>query len=118
MTLTSLVYLGFFAAVAVLHYVLPRVLRPYFLLVANYAFYCYAPQYRPLALVLAGATLITWLCGLVIGSTRVKAVRVLFLLLTLLGAPVFCCITNTGGLWPTLWGARRCQGMIFLRRWG
>lgn len=85
MTLTSLVYLGFFAAVAVLHYVLPRVLRPYFLLVANYAFYCYAPQYRPLALVLAGATLITWLCGLVIGSTRVKAVRVLFLLLTLLG---------------------------------
>ena len=85
MTLTSLVYLGIFAAVAVLHYVLPRVLRPYFLLVANYAFYCYAPQYRPLALVLAGATLITWLCGLVIGSTRVKAVRVLFLLLTLLG---------------------------------
>ena len=78
-------YLGFFVAVAVLHYVLPRVLRPYFLLVANYAFYCYAPQYRPLALVLAGATLITWLCGLVIGSTRVKAVRVLFLLLTLLG---------------------------------
>ena len=34
---------------------------------------------------LAGATLVTWLCGLVIGKCRVKAVRVLFLLLALAG---------------------------------
>ena len=58
MTITSLLYLGFFAAVALLHYVLPRVARPYFLLAANYAFYCYDPSNRPLALVLVGATLL------------------------------------------------------------
>lgn len=83
--LFSLAYLGFFAAAALLNYLLPRVVRPYFLLAANYAFYCYAPENRPLAAVLAGATLVTWLCGLVIGKCRVKAVRVLFLLLALAG---------------------------------
>ena len=43
MTLISLVYLGFFAAAALINYLLPRVVRPYFLLIANYAFYCYNP---------------------------------------------------------------------------
>lgn len=85
MTLISLVYLGFFAAAALVNYLLPRVLRPYFLLAANYAFYCYTPENRPLAVVLAGATLLTWLCGLIIGKCRFKAVRVLFLLLALGG---------------------------------
>lgn len=85
MTITSLLYLGFFAVVALLHYALPRVARPYFLLAANYAFYCYDPSNRPLALVLAGATLLTWVCGLVIGKSRSKVLRVVFLLLSIGG---------------------------------
>lgn len=85
MTITSLLYLGFFAAVALVHYALPRVVRPYFLLAANYAFYCYDVSNRPLALVLAGATLLTWVCGLVIGKSRSKVLRVVFLLLAIAG---------------------------------
>lgn len=85
MTLTSLVYLGFFAAAALINYLFPRVVRPYFLLIANYAFYCYSPENRPLALVLAGATLVTWVCGFVIGKSRNKALRVIFLLLAVGG---------------------------------
>ena len=32
-------FLGFFAAAAVINYALPRMLRPYFLLIASYAFF-------------------------------------------------------------------------------
>lgn len=85
MTITSLLYLAFFAVVALIHYALPRVARPYFLLAANYAFYCYDPSNRPLALVLAGATLLTWVCGLVIGKSSSKVLRVVFLLLSIGG---------------------------------
>lgn len=38
MELTTLLFLGFFAAVALLNYTLPRVLRPYCLLAASYLF--------------------------------------------------------------------------------
>ena len=41
MELTTLLFLGFFAAVALLNYTLPRVLRPYCLLAASYLFYCW-----------------------------------------------------------------------------
>lgn len=85
MSITSLIYLGFFAAVALVNYALPRVARPYLLLAASYLFYCYDPTNRLLAPVLAGATLLTWVCGLVIGKCRVRAVRVFFLLLSILG---------------------------------
>ena len=39
MELTTLLFLGFFAAVALLNYTLPRVLRPYCLLAASYRFW-------------------------------------------------------------------------------
>ena len=80
MTITSLLFLVFFAATALIHYALPRVVRPYFLLVVSYGFFCYDPVNRPLVWVLAAATLVTWLCGLIIGRVKVKAVRVLALL--------------------------------------
>lgn len=84
MAITSLTYLAFFAAVAILNYVLPRVVRPYFLLIASYAFYCYEPANRALVPVLLATTLVTWLCGLVIGKSRNRFVRVLFLLAAIL----------------------------------
>lgn len=87
MQVNSLLYLGFFAAVALLHYLLPRVARPYLLLAASYAFYAYAPANRALLPVLIGATIVTWAAGLVIGKSKNKAVRLLFLLLA-----IFSCL--------------------------
>ena len=46
MELTTLLFLGFFAAVALLNYTLPRVLRPYCLLAASYLFYCWGANDR------------------------------------------------------------------------
>lgn len=54
---------------------MPRIARPYFLLVVSYGFFCYDPANRPLVWVLLGATLVTWLCGLIIGRTN-RAVRI------------------------------------------
>ena len=85
MAITSLLFLAFFAAVALINYALPRVLRPYFLLAASYGFFCYDPVNRPLVGVLLGATAVSWLCGLIIGKVKVKPVRVLALLVTVLG---------------------------------
>lgn len=80
MTITSLLFLVFFAATALIHYALPRIARPYFLLAASYGFFCYDPANRPLVGVLLGATLITWLCGLIIGRVKNRAVRIVALL--------------------------------------
>ena len=87
MELTTLLFLGFFAAVALLNYTLPRVLRPYCLLAASYLFYCWGVNDRLLVPVLIAATLVTWGCGLVIGKCRIGPVRVIFLLLA-----VFTCV--------------------------
>ena len=80
MAITSLLFLAFFAAVALINYALPRALRPYFLLIASYGFFCYDPVNCPLVWVLLAATALTWLCGLIIGKCRYKAVRVLALI--------------------------------------
>ena len=85
MAVTSLLFIAFFVAVALVHYLLPRVLRPYFLLAASYGFFCYDPVNRPLVGVLLGATAVSWLCGLIIDKVKVKPVRVLALLVTVLG---------------------------------
>lgn len=84
MQANTMIFLGFFAAAALLNYLLPRVARPYFLLLASYAFYCYSPLNRALLPVLLGATVVTWAAGLVIGKSRQKAVRVSFLVLAIL----------------------------------
>ena len=86
MSITTLEFLGFFAAVAVLNYVLPRVARPYFLLIASYAYFCYTPENRALVPVLLGATVVTWAAGLAIGKSKNRAVRVIFLLLAIFTA--------------------------------
>ena len=85
MAVTSLLFIAFFVAVALVHYLLPRVLRPYFLLAASYGFFCYDPVNRPLVGVLLGATAVSWLCGLIISKVKAKPVRVLALLVTVLG---------------------------------
>lgn len=85
MAVTSLIYLAFFAVTALINYLLPRVARPYWLLIASYAFFCYESQNRLLLPVLIAATLLTWLCGLVIGKVKNRAVRIIGLLIAVLG---------------------------------
>lgn len=85
MSVTSLIYLAFFAVVALVHYALPRVARPYWLLVASYAFFAYEAANRLLLPVLLFATVLTWLCGLIIGKVKAKPVRVAALLAAIAG---------------------------------
>lgn len=77
MTITTVTYLGYLAAAAILCYALPRVARPYFLLVASYVFYGWTAENRMMLPVLISVTLLTWACGLLAGSTRKRAVRAL-----------------------------------------
>lgn len=87
MDVKTLAFLAFFAAVAVVNYALPKVVRPYFLLIASYAFYCYDPANLQLVALLVGATLITWASGLAIGRLNAKPARLIFLMLS-----VFTCL--------------------------
>ena len=80
MDFNSLLFLGFFAAAAVLNYALPRVLRPYFLLVASYAFYLYDPENAALCWVLVCATLITFVIGLLLEKLQTPWARKLLVL--------------------------------------
>ena len=41
MDFNTLIFVGFFAAATALNYLFPRVLRPWFLLLASYVFYLY-----------------------------------------------------------------------------
>ena len=69
-------FLGFFAAAAVINYALPRMLRPYFLLIASYAFYLYDPDNAALVWILLTTTAISWAAGLALEKIQRRAVRV------------------------------------------
>ena len=84
MDFNSLVYLGFFCAVAAVNYLLPKAARPWLLLVASYAFYLYDPRNAQLVALLLSATLITWACGLALERLTNPWVRRLFLCLSFL----------------------------------
>lgn len=83
MDFNTLIFLGFFAGTAVLTYCMPQRVKPYFLLLASYLFYCYQPQNLQLVWVLVCATLITWLGGILLGSSKLNF---LWLRRTVLGA--------------------------------
>lgn len=88
MDFNSLIFLGFFAGVAALTYCFPRQAKPYFLLLASYAFYMYKPQNARLVVLLVSATVVTYCCGIALGSEKLrnKWARRAFLWLALL-----CC---------------------------
>lgn len=86
MDFNTLIFLGFFAVVAVLVYCMPRALKPYFLLLASYTFYLYKPENARLVFLLAAATAITWCSGLAIGASKKRWARRFFLVLSIL-----CC---------------------------
>ena len=76
MEFNTLLFLGFFAAAAVINYALPRMLRPYFLLIASYAFYLYNPDNAALVWILLTTTAISWAAGLALEKIQRRAVRV------------------------------------------
>lgn len=84
-SITTLTYLGFLAAAAIVCYALPRVARPYFLLIVSYVYYGWTVDNRYVLWVLAAATLGTWALGLLIGTSKKKAVRIVCVVLTVLG---------------------------------
>ncbi|EKC57139.1 cellulose acetylase, subunit WssH, partial [human gut metagenome] len=96
MELTTLLFLGFFAAVALLNYTLPRVLRPYCLLAASYLFYCWGANDRLLVPVLVAATLVTWGCGLVIGQMPDR---------------------SRAGDFPAFGGVHLCGAFVYYKYW-
>ena len=87
MDFNTLLFPCFFAVCAVLYYLLPSPVRPWLLLAASYAFYCYAPNNRALVALLVGATVITWACGLAMGRLRSRWARRAFLALSCV-----CCL--------------------------
>ena len=84
MDFNTLIFVGFFAAATALNYLFPRVLRPWFLLLASYVFYLYKPENARLVFVLVTLTFVTYLCGLVIDASGKGAVRRAFLVLGIL----------------------------------
>lgn len=74
MLFNTLSFLAFLTISYIIYIILPNVVRPYFLLVASYAFYmCWNPKY---ALLLLGSTLITYVCGLCIKRFGKAAIAV------------------------------------------
>lgn len=66
MLFNTLSFLIFLVVSYVLFLVIPNVTRPYFLLACSYFFYmCWNPKY---ALLLLGSTVITYVCGLLVGK--------------------------------------------------
>jgi len=73
MVFNSLSFLIFFPVVALAYFLLPRRVRPAWLLAASYYFYmCWNAQY---ALLIATSTLVTFACGLAIPLGKTKAAK-------------------------------------------
>lgn len=70
MDMNTLAFLGFFAASALLYWVMPKIAKPYLLLVLSYLFYCWKPENRSLVGLLIGVTALTWACGLALGRAK------------------------------------------------
>ena len=68
------IFLGFFAAAALLTYCVPRQLKPYLLLVASYIFYMYKPENARLVALLVSVTVVTWCAGVALGSHKLQNV--------------------------------------------
>lgn len=83
MDFNTLIFLGFFAGVAVLTYCVPRPAKPYLWLLASYAFYLYKPENARLVFILISVTVVTWVCALAMDSVPQQATRRLFLWVSL-----------------------------------
>ena len=84
MTFNSWEFLLFYPVVLLLYFVLPKKARWPMLLAASYFFYmCYSPE---LVFLILGTTIISWVASRCIERTEKKAVKRLFLVLTLVAS--------------------------------
>ena len=74
MNFNTLLFPVFFAVCAAICWITPTRLRPYWLLLASYGYYCYQPANRQLVFFLLFATLVSWLAGILLRSKH-SAVR-------------------------------------------
>ncbi|MCR5619220.1 MAG: MBOAT family protein [Lachnospiraceae bacterium] len=82
MLFNSFSFIVFFPVVTLLYFVIPHRFRYIWLLIASYYFYMnWDARY---ALLLAGCTLVTFACGILLGRTEKKKLRKVFLVLSLL----------------------------------
>lgn len=80
MAFNSFHFLVFFPIVVALYYAIPKIIRPYWLLIASYYFYmCWNAKY---AILIAASTLITYLSGIFLGQTTQQKKRKLIVALS------------------------------------
>ena len=82
MTFNSIEFLLFYPAVALLYFLLPKIFKWPLLLIASYFFYAY--YNISLSFLIITATLVSWVCALLIEKSERVAIRRLLLILTLL----------------------------------
>lgn len=75
MKLFSVVFIAFLLGVLGVYYLLPKILRPAWLLVCSYAFYLYDLAHIGFVLLLACATAVTWAAGLLLEAARPRWLR-------------------------------------------
>jgi alginate O-acetyltransferase complex protein AlgI len=70
MELFSVTFLAFLLGALGIYYLLPKIVRPFWLLICSYVFYLYDLAHIGFVALLASATLITWLAGLLLSYAQ------------------------------------------------
>lgn len=113
MPFNSIIFVGFLLGVTAVYYLLPRPVKPYFLLLASYAFYLYQPQNARLVTLLIAASLVTWAAGLAISRLQNPWARRGFLLLALAACLGILFFYKYAGFFGALWaGLNGRQGAV------
>ncbi len=85
MSFLSYTFWVFLAICAAAYYLCPRIIKPVWLLACSYAFYLYDRHGTALVFILITATAVTWLCGLGMGLSQNRPLRLCLLWLAVLG---------------------------------
>lgn len=102
-------YPVFLAGVCLVYFVLPKTVRPYWLLAGSYAFYLYDPANAGFIVLLLAATAATWAAGLLLERLRGTAVR-----RAVLGAALTVCLGNLLFYKYAMFLGRTVTGMLGL----
>ena len=79
----AVAFLVFLAGTCLAYFVLPKAVRPYWLLVCSYLFYMYAPENAGFVALLLSASAVTWAAALLLERLRVKWMRRVCLVVSL-----------------------------------
>ena len=85
MNFNTILFPAFFALCALICWITPSVLRPFWLLAASLGFYCFAPENRQLIYFLAIVAALTWVGGLLLSRAKKPWLRRLIVWACLLG---------------------------------